>query len=105
MKQVVDYLQVYAHELPNMQTLCTIANLSERTLQYVFLEYLGLTPVEYMRVVRLNHVNSDLKLATGKTKITDIALKWGFIELGRFARDYKSLFLELPSKTLMKRDK
>jgi AraC family ethanolamine operon transcriptional activator len=102
-KHVIDYLQVSVHELPNMQTLCTIANLSERTLQYGFLEYIGLTPIEYMRVLRLNHVNFELKLATSKTKITDIALKWGFIELGRFARDYKSLFLELPSDTLMKK--
>lgn len=104
-KKVIDYLQVSIHELPNMQTLCTIANLSERTLQYGFLEYIGLTPIQYMRVLRLNHVNYDLKYSQNKIKVTDIALKWGFIELGRFSKDYKSLFLELPSETLMKQSK
>ena len=104
-KEVIDYLTASVHELPNIQALCTVANLSERTLQYGFLEYIGLTPIQYMRVLRLNRVNIDLKLSTKKEKITDVALKWGFIELGRFAKDYKSLFMELPSETLMKKYK
>jgi AraC family ethanolamine operon transcriptional activator len=30
----------------------------------------------------------------------DIALRWGFLEFGRFAREYSRLFKELPSHTL-----
>ena len=99
-QRVIDYLRVSVLELPDIQTLCAVANLSERSLQYGFLEYIGLTPIQYMRVLRLNGAHADLILAQIKTKVSDIAIKWGFIELGRFAKDYKSLFLELPSDTL-----
>ncbi|MCV2403417.1 helix-turn-helix domain-containing protein [Marinomonas sp. C2222] len=102
-KEVIDFLNTSVHQLPNMQTLCSIAKLSERSLQYGFLEYTGLTPIQYMRVLRLNAVRSELKNKKDHQKITDVALKWGFFELGRFSRDYKSLFMELPSETLAKK--
>ncbi len=100
-KRVIEYLQFHASELPDIQTLCFIAELSERSLQYGFIEYLGLTPIQYLRIVRLNGVRADLFEAHQSTNtVSDIALKWGFIEFGRFSKDYKQLFLELPSKTL-----
>ena len=52
-------------------------------------------------MVRLNGVKRDLALAhPKKDRIVDIALSWGFIELGRFAGEYRRLFQELPSVTL-----
>jgi len=27
-------------------------------------------------------------------------MRWGFLELGRFSKEYKKLFHELPSKTM-----
>ena len=100
-RRVIDYLQAHARELPDMQSLCGIANLSERSLQYGFLEYLGVTPIQYLRVVRLNGARIDLLRASGKdTKVADIALNWGFLELGRFSTEYRQLFRERPSMTL-----
>lgn len=32
--------------------------------------------------------------------VSDIAKKWGFTHLGRFAKEYKALFGVLPSETL-----
>ena len=32
--------------------------------------------------------------------VKDIAAHWGFVDLGRFAVDYKHLFGESPSETL-----
>ncbi len=100
-RRVIDYLQVHAVDLPDMQVLCRVANLSERTLQYGFLDHVGITPIQYVRAVRLNGARLQLLRAnpTG-TRVVDIALHWGFIELGRFAREYKKLFGELPSETL-----
>jgi AraC family ethanolamine operon transcriptional activator len=102
-RRVIDYLHHYAEEVPTIPELCNIAKLSERNLQYGFNEYLGVTPIRYLRLVRLNGVKRDLALAhPKKDRIVDIALNWGFIELGRFAGEYRQLFQELPSETLNK---
>lgn len=100
---VIDYLYAYAADLPTIPALCEIAQLSERNLQYGFREYLGITPIRYLRVIRLNGARRELLVARpDMTKVVDIALKWGFFELGRFAGEYRQLFQELPSETLHK---
>jgi len=100
-RRVVEYLHHFASEVPTIAELCKVAKLSERNLQYAFKEYLGITPVRYLRLVRLNGVKRDLLLSHPQNaRIVDIALNWGFIELGRFAGEYHQLFQELPSSTL-----
>ncbi len=100
-RKVIDYLKVHASYLPTIPELCTVAQLRERSLEYGFKEQLGVTPVRYLKLVRLNGVKRDLKIANpATTRIVDIALRWGFVELGRFAGEYSRLFGELPSETL-----
>jgi AraC family ethanolamine operon transcriptional activator len=100
-KRVIEYLHHYANQVPTITELCRVAKLSERNLQYAFKDYLGMTPIRYLRLIRLNGVKRDLLLAHPKnTSIVDIALNWGFVELGRFAGEYRQLFQELPSTTL-----
>ena len=101
-RRVIDYLHNFCDdEFPTISELCHIANLSERSLQYAFKEYLGVTPIRYLRLVRLNGVRRDLLTAhPKKARVVDVALNWGFIELGRFAGEYRQLFQELPSSTL-----
>lgn len=102
-RQVIDYLHSYGETIPTIPELCKIAKLSERNLQYGFKEYLGITPIRYLRLLRLNGVRRDLLISNNKKdRVIDVALNWGFIELGRFAREYRQLFQELPSATLKK---
>ena len=98
-RRVMEYLQVHADQLPTIAELCHLAGLSERSLEYGFREYLDTTPIRYLRLVRLNGARTDLLAATDDS-VRDIALKWGFVEFGRFAGEYKQLFHELPSHTL-----
>jgi len=100
--RVLDYLQSYAQHLPNLSELCQVAQLSERSLEYGFRERLGLTPNRYMQAIRLNAARKELCRATHHTKVTDVALAWGFSELGRFSKGYKQLFNELPSHTIQR---
>jgi len=102
-RRVIDYLHSYAAEVPTIPELCGIAKLSERDLQRGFKEYLGVTPIRYLRLVRLNGVRRDLLFNPPRDqRVVDVALNWGFIELGRFAGEYRQLFQELPSTTLNK---
>lgn len=100
--RVVEFLREHAHLLPDITQLCEVAQLSERSLQYGFKEKYGVTPVQYLRLIRLNGAHKALLNADkSTTTVAQIALNWGFVEFGRFARDYKSLFEQLPSQTLI----
>ena len=75
--------------------------MSQRTLEYAFREGLGLTPLQFLRRCRLNHAHKDLRSATpGSKAITEVAIKWGFSDLGRFAARHRRMFGEYPSQTL-----
>lgn len=98
-REAREYMRVHAHEAIGVPELCAVLHVSRRTLQYAFQEVLGLSPVTYLRVLRLNAVRRDLRRG-GARPVADHAAQWGFWHLGRFATDYRALFGELPSETL-----
>lgn len=86
-----------------MTDLCSVLAVSRRTLHTCFLEVTGSNPVSYLRAVRLNNVRRELSTrATEATKVQDVAARWGFWHLGHFASEYKRMFCERPSETLLK---
>jgi AraC family ethanolamine operon transcriptional activator len=88
-------------EPPTVVDICEALGVSERTLQYAFREYAGMSPVSYLRICRLNRVRAALTASDPKeTTITKVAMRFGFLHLGRFSGDYKRLFGETPSETL-----
>jgi AraC family ethanolamine operon transcriptional activator len=84
-----------------VQKLVEETCVTERTLEFAFLERFGVTPKAILRSIRLSGVHKELKLTGGGgTMVSDIATRWGFWHMGQFAKDYKLMFGELPSKTL-----
>lgn len=77
--------------------LARLSGLSARSLQYAFREKYQLTPMQYVRQVRLDRVHDDL--AAGAGTVADIAAYWGFTNPGRFARAYRDRFNEYPAAT------
>ena len=104
-KKVVDcarqFLDHHLDEAVTVTQLCEIANVSRRTLQYSFESILGVSPIQYLRISRLNGVRRSLVQAQHGQAVSDIAAQWGFWHLSQFAKDYKQLFGETPSKTLL----
>jgi AraC family ethanolamine operon transcriptional activator len=87
--------------LPTMVEICTVVGVSERTLQYAFRNYAGMSPLLYLRLCRLNRARATLRAADPlATTVTRVAMQFGFLHLGRFALDYRQLFNESPSVTL-----
>jgi AraC family transcriptional regulator, ethanolamine operon transcriptional activator len=81
--------------------LCKAAAVSERKLQYAFEEVMGMSPVAYLKRLRLHRVRQALRAAThGTTTVSVEALNWGFWHFGDFSHSYKTCFGELPSDTL-----
>jgi len=64
-------------------------------------KFLGMGPTQYIRLKRLGMVRTALRRGDFPAPtIGDIAQRYGFSELGRFAGLYQSVFGELPSATL-----
>ena len=104
LRRVEAYLEAHLSEPVYLADLCAATGASERTLQQVFLEFYGVSPLRYLKLRRLNLARQCLRDGTpGDTRVTDVALECGFWELGRFATDYKALFGESPSHTLQRR--
>jgi AraC-like DNA-binding protein len=81
--------------------LAAAIGLPEHTLRRRCAQILGMSPSRYLRLRRLNLVRSELRRADPATaSVTEIAQRFQFSELGRFAAAYRKVFGELPSDTL-----
>jgi AraC family ethanolamine operon transcriptional activator len=93
-----EHMLGHADEAIRVPELCAATGVSRRALQYAFEDVLHLSPVTYLRALRLNRVRAEL-LAGCADSVGDIAARWGFWHLSRFAAEYRELFGELPSAT------
>jgi AraC-like DNA-binding protein len=81
--------------------ICKAIRVSSRTLQACCQEHLGMGPKHYLLLRRMHLARRALReAATDATSVTDVATRYGFWQLGRFAVEYQSLFGESPSATL-----
>jgi AraC-like DNA-binding protein len=81
--------------------LATIAGVSVRSLQQSFQRYFGMSPMTYLRQVRLACVHEDLRQGDPALhSVTGIAYRYGFTHMGRFAAEYRAQFGISPSETL-----
>jgi AraC-like DNA-binding protein len=87
-------------ELPSVSKLCAAIGVRERTLRAYCIKSLGFSPGQYIRLRQLNLARSELRRASPATTVAQIALRYRFSELGRFAVSYRTLFGESPSETL-----
>lgn len=100
-REATDYAMTHTSEPITVAELCQKLNISRRMLNYCFQDALDINPVQYLRSLRLNGVRRALRDPDGSgQQIRDIAAKWGFWHLPRFAAEYRALFGELPSDTL-----
>lgn len=84
-----------------IEELCTTLRISRRTLNHAFVRVLGITPVAYMRNVRLHRIRAELQSSPHQVRyIASVAAKWGFWHMSLFSRYYRELFGETPIETL-----
>ena len=102
-KRVVDAACEYIRSNPEtpvtITDLCHATHVSRRTLQYSFESIVGISPIQYLRISRLNCVRRALLQSDRAENVTDIASQWGFCHMSQFAKDYGMLFGERPSET------
>jgi AraC-like DNA-binding protein len=94
------FIEEHSNEPITLSDIAAYVNTSVRSLQAGFKSSRNTTPMAFLRHVRLQHVRRELVNATQTTTVTDVALRWGFLHLGRFSQMYKTVFNENPAMTL-----
>jgi len=98
------FIEENFQDVIRLQDLCKFTGVSLRTLQRSFESYFQTSPLDYIKMRRLNAVRRELVAADPSRKsVTSLATKYGFSHLGRFSIDYRRHFGELPSMTLAAR--
>jgi AraC-like DNA-binding protein len=103
LRQVVDLVAAAPGAQYTVADLAHAAKVGVRQLQKLFRDEFAMSPVEYLRHARLDGARSDLLEGEGVDTVSDIAYRWGFNHLGRFAQHYERKFGESPSRTLHRR--
>ena len=96
--QLKRYVQAHLTEKITLAHLAQVAGVSTRTLNVLCHRQVGMSPMTWLRTVRLDAVRQAL-LANSTTSITELALAHGFDHLGRFSAYYQARFGELPKDT------
>jgi AraC family ethanolamine operon transcriptional activator len=102
-KRAEQYLITNVEKPLSLADLCAAARANERTLLVGFHEVFGMSPKLFLKSFRLNRARQDLRRGSPGTRVTDVAIRWGFNHLSRFAADYRHMFGELPHETLRNR--
>jgi len=101
-RRIVDQVNAAPYRPYTAATLAAIAGVSERSVYDAFRRRLGISPMAYVRQVRLDRARQellDLEPSRAATVI-DVAIRHGFAHGGRFAAAYRARFGESPSQTL-----
>jgi len=100
-KRAVELIEERPVEPWTTVSLATELHLSVRALQAGFKREVGMSPMAYLRLVRLRRAHVALRDANpADTTVRAVALSLGLLHQGRFAVSYRDAFGEMPSETL-----
>ena len=92
-------MQAHLHQPITIEEIAAAANVGIRTLQLSFRQWRMTTPMTYLHELRMTEARHDLLAQPPSLSVAEVARKWGFSHLGRFAIDYKRQFGESASET------
>jgi AraC-like DNA-binding protein len=100
-RDAMDIVEAGPHLPLTTSALAKQCHVSVRTLQEGFQRHLGMSPMAYLRVVRLRRAHRDLRSADpAHTTVARIAHRWGFTHLGRFAAAHQRMYGQTPLQAL-----
>jgi AraC-like DNA-binding protein len=99
-RSAIELIQEHPERNLTVAELAEAVGTTARGLQRGFRELVGTSPGAYLRAARLDRVREELMVGGAGANVTDVATKWGFFHLSRFAQQYRARFGVLPSETL-----
>lgn len=101
LRRAISFIESNAANDVALGDIAASIHVTPRALQYMFRRHLQMTPMEYLRRVRMDHAHRDLLQADpATTTIQMVASRWGFGHTGRFASMYRDAYGRNPSDTL-----
>lgn len=101
LRRAVAFIDEHAHQGITAADIAAAAHVTTRAVQLAFQRHLGISPMEYLRQVRLARARQDLIAADPAIQtVTAIAYRWGFTSSSRFAAQYLRAYGVTPSHTL-----
>ena len=95
-----EYIEQNWDQPVTVEALAHVANAGIRNLFFTFRKSRGVSPMAFVRQVRLRHAKEMLTRAAPETTVTSVAYACGFSNPGHFAKYYHAAFGEHPSDTL-----
>lgn len=94
------FMQNHLAQALTIEDIAAAVNVSSRTLQQSFKQFKNVTPMAYLKELRMQAVHRELEWAQPGVSVSEITRRWGFTHLGRFASEYRERFGKAPSGTL-----
>ncbi|MCU0586562.1 MAG: helix-turn-helix domain-containing protein [Syntrophobacteraceae bacterium] len=96
-----EYMRQNLKRAITLQELRQATSAGDGALRRAFAEILGLTPMSYFSILRLNGIHQDLMDATpDEATVESLCRTWGYVNRERFTESYSELFGETPAETL-----
>jgi TolB-like protein/AraC-like DNA-binding protein/predicted Zn-dependent protease len=99
-KKAIEHIRAELAQPITVADLTRVCGVAERTLHKHFQAFVGLSPLGYLRRMRLAAVRKALRAPAENDRVTTVAAQYGFDHFGKFSAQYKRSFGELPSTTL-----
>ncbi|WP_150774789.1 helix-turn-helix domain-containing protein [Pseudomonas fluorescens] len=96
-KLAVEFIQAHPEQLVSGVDLARLSHVSQRALQEGFRRFVGMSIVAYQRQVRLERAYEVLK-QRGSGSVTEVALRFGFSNVGRFCRYFQGAYGMSPAE-------
>lgn len=99
-RHAIEYIKGHIAEVPTAVDVARHVGCSLRTIEYAFRNESGLSIGKFVRRERLMAARQRLLRREEGDTVTVVALRFGFLHVGRFSSAYKECFGEYPSQTL-----
>ncbi|MFJ4175314.1 helix-turn-helix transcriptional regulator [Microbacterium sp. NPDC089696] len=96
-KRAIEALEEAPEHQWTLAEIAQVAGVGSRRLQQGFRQQVGVSPMTFLRAVRLYRVHREL--LDGVESIGETAARWGFTHAGRFAAAYRRRYGETPRQT------
>jgi AraC-like DNA-binding protein len=101
LRRAVAFIDENAGRTLTVADIAAASFVTVRAVQLAFRQHLGMTPMEYLRQVRLRRAHQDLLGADPALEsVIAVAYRWKFASPSRFTAYYRGVYGVLPSQTL-----
>lgn len=103
LRQAREFIRESTRAPVQLDDLCAQLGMSRRGVELMFSKSLGIGPGAFIRQQRLHGVRRELLVGNPESwTVKRLAIEWGFLHMGHFSKNYRELFGETPSETLMR---